>query len=313
MKDQDEDDQQIVVTEISPEVLYRQDKAAVDVQIATAHAYPRNVTEATNEAVAIVIMNLETAESCRYALKRGKDKKTGQPKIISGPSVHLAKIIAQCWGNMRLQAKVVDIDRKNKQITSQATAWDLQKNIAIQIEVKRSIASKEFGLYSDDMIVVTGNAANSISLRNAIFAIVPKGLVDKCLKAANSFILGDVSDETKLIAKRLKVLNTLKDTYKVTEQEILDVLVKASINHIDAEDLLTLISIGTAIKDGDTTVDEAFRSKKVTTPELTLEELQVAFELNKAKLTPKDLASVTRIIEKKEENSYAKALKTLLA
>lgn len=312
MKDQEDDEQAVVVTEISPEALYRQDKASVDIQIATAHQYPRNVLNATNDAIAIVQLNIETAEACRYALKRGTDKKTGKAKIISGPSVHLAKILAQCWGNMRLQAKVVDIDRKNKHITSQATAWDLQSNLAIQIEVKRSIAGKE-GIFSDDMITVTGNAANSISLRNAIFAIVPRGLVDKVLNAANSFVIGDISDETKLIARRKQVVETLRDTYKVTEQEIVEAVGRTAITHIDKDDILTLISIGTGIKDGDTTVDQAFRKKKEAPPAIALEEVQVALELNKGKLTTKEVADIQRIIDSKEENSYAKAMKKLLA
>lgn len=45
---------------------------------------------------------------------------------------------------------------------------------------------------------------------------------------------------------------------------------------------------------------------------IALEDLQLALELNKGKLTEKDLIDVQRIIDKKEENSYAKAMKKLL-
>ena len=62
-------------------------------------------------------MNQETAQSCSYALPRG-----GKP--ITGPSVHLAKIIVSNWGNMRTEAKVVQIT--DKQVISRGTCWDLE-------------------------------------------------------------------------------------------------------------------------------------------------------------------------------------------
>lgn len=244
----------VQAVQVSPEVIYQQDKATVDMQVATAHQYPRNIQRAVDNAIAVVVMDEETAKSCTYALSRG-----GKP--ITGPSVNLAKILAQTWGNMRVQAKVISIE--DKQITSQAIAWDLESNLAIQVEVKRSIYSKSSGRYSDDMITMTGNAANSIALRNAIYSVIPKAVVDKTYKAAQAKITGNLSDETALKAKRKQVIEKLKGTYQVTDEEILFAIGKASVDHIDADDIVVLIGIGTAIKDGDTTVEEAFKRKPV--------------------------------------------------
>lgn len=235
----------------NPGVIYQQDKALIDMQISTAKAYPRNIQRATQNAIAIVT-DKDTAATCTYSLPRGG-------KSISGPSVHLAKILAQVWGNLRVEAKVVEIGQR--QITSQAVAFDLENNLAIKVEVKRSIMGRS-GRFNDDMITVTGNAANAIALRNAVLSVVPRGVVDKIYNAAKHTITGDISDETKLIAKRKTVMDKLQDTYNVTEAEILKAVGKASINHLDADDLVTLIGIGQAIKNGDTTVEEAFKSKK---------------------------------------------------
>jgi hypothetical protein len=242
----------VKVEETNYEVVYQQDKAMVDVQIATAKAFPRNIKRATDNALAIVTMDKETAATCTYALPRGG-------KSITGPSVHLAKILAQVWGNLRVEAKVVNIEAT--QITSQAVAFDLENNLAIKVEVKRSIMSKT-GRFNDDMIVVTGNAANSIALRNAVLSVVPRAIVDKIYNAAKQTITGDVSDKTKMIARRKQVLDGLKDTYNVTEQEALAAIGKAAIDHITSDDLVTLIGIGQAIKDGDISVDNAFRANK---------------------------------------------------
>lgn len=253
-----ENQENIKIYETSTDVIYQQDKAAIDIQISTAKAYPRNIKRAIENAIAIVTIDKETAETCTYAVPRGG-------KTISGPSVHLAKILAQNWGNLRVESKVVDVDAKH--ITSQAVAFDLENNLAIKVEVKRSIMTNK-GRMNDDMITVTGNAGNSIALRNAILSVIPRAIVDKVYNEAKHKITGDVSNETKLIARRKQVFDGLKNTYSLTEAEILAVIGKASIDHVISDDLVVLIGIGQAIKDGDTTVDQAFRkTKTVLKPE----------------------------------------------
>lgn len=235
-------------------VIYNQDKAVIDTQIATAKAYPRNMKRAVENSVFIATIDEDTAQTCSYSLPRGG-------KVITGPTVHLAKILAQNWGNLRVEAKVVSIERTT--LTSQAIAFDLENNLAIKVEVKRSIMTKT-GRMNDDMITVTGNAANAISMRNAILNVIPKGVVDKVYNEAKNKITGDLSDDTKLALKRKKVFDGFKTTYDVSEQEVLQVIGKAAIEHITQDDLVVLIGIGQAIKDGDTTVDMAFRPKKTT-------------------------------------------------
>jgi len=254
-------DQELELSEqVSPHVIYQQDKAQIDVQITTAKAYPRNIKRATENALAIVTIDKETAQTCTYSVKRGKDEK-GNVQMISGPSVHLAKILSQMWGNMRIEAKVVAID--DKHVTSEAICFDLENNLAIKTQVKRSIRGRS-GRFSNDMITVTGNAANSIALRNAILSVIPRAIVDKVYNSAKQMITGDISDKSKFISRKKQVLDGLRDTYSLTEKEILSAIGRAAIDHITPDDLVTLIGIGQAIKDGDTTVDYAFKGVKDT-------------------------------------------------
>ena len=225
------------------------EKAQVDVQVTTAKAYPRDLARAKNNAIALVTMDDKTAESCSYALPR-----SGKP--ITGPSVHLARILAQQYGNIRAEAKVVEITER--QVVSRGTAWDLENNYAVAFEVRRSIWGK-FGRYSDDMITVTGNAANAIAYRNAVLAIIPKGLTDIVSQAAKEKITGDLSDETKLIARRKKMLDHFKTTYAITEEEVLKMLAKQTVNQIGADQIAVMLSTQQALKDGDTTVDELLK------------------------------------------------------
>lgn len=235
----------------SVEIYQQQERAVIDGQIATAKQYPRNIKRSVENAIATVTLDKETAQTCNYSLPRGG-------KTISGPSVHLAKVLAQTWGNMRVEAKVVAVDQHS--LTSQSVAFDLENNLAIKVEVKRSIMTKK-GRMNEDMITVTGNAANAIALRNAVLSVVPKMVVDKVYKAAITCITGDLSDETKFIKKRTLVFTGFKDTYGVEEPEVLAVLGKSSIGQITQEDIVTLIGLAQALKDGDTTVEETFRKQ----------------------------------------------------
>ena len=241
-------------------------RAEFDIQIATAKRFPRNLARVKENAIAIITMDKATAEQCRYALPRGG-------KTLSGPSVHLARIIVQQYGNIRVDSRVKQIT--DKQIISEAVCFDLETNYAVKVEVRRSIMSRN-GRFNDDMITVTGNASNSIAFRNAVFSVIPKGITDVCYNTAMEMITGDLSDEAKLVKKRNEVVGKMKTSYNITEEQILTAIGLRSINQIKAEQIADLISIGQAIKDGDTTVEMAFSlTKTKTAAELVQERKEV--------------------------------------
>ena len=226
------------------------ERANVDSQVATAKQYPRDISRSVNNSIAMATMDYATAQSCGYALPRG-----GKP--ITGPSVHLAKLIVSNWGNMRAEAKVVQIT--DKQVISRGTCWDLENNVATAFEVRRSIVGKNGKRFSDDMITVTGNAANSIAYRNAVFSVIPKAITDKVYQAAQHFITGDLSDEEKLVARRKKCIDFFKDEYGITENEVVMLCGKQTVNQIKADQIALLLGITQSLKDGDTTVEEVMR------------------------------------------------------
>lgn len=226
------------------------ERANVDSQVATAKQYPRNLKRCIDNSIVMATMDSETAQSCGYALPRG-----GKP--ITGPSVHLAKIIVSNWGNMRTEAKVVQIT--DKQIISRGTAWDLETNVASAFEVRRSIMDSKGRRYSDDMITVTGNAANSIAFRNAVFSVVPKAITEKIYKAAQSFITGDLSDEAKLIKRRSGAIQFFNDEYGIKEDEVIKLCGKQTINQIKADEIALLLGMQQSLKDGDTTIDDLLK------------------------------------------------------
>lgn len=241
------------IESVNPEILYQTDKAAVDSQVATAKKYPRNIRNAVEGAMAIVTLTEKIASTCSYALTR-------DGKTITGASVHLARIIAREWENMRIGSRVVAVNEKD--VVCEGYCWDLEKNIAVQVSVKRGITNHLGQRYSQDMIILTGNAGNAIAMRNAIFSVIPKSIIDTLYDAAIATITGDLTSEEKLIAKRVQVLKNLVEVYGITEMEILSSIGKQSKEHIGAEEIAILIGMDQAIKDGDSTVKESFQSSR---------------------------------------------------
>ena len=223
------------------------ERASVDSQVATAKMYPRNIKRSVDNSIVMATMDAETAQSCGYALPRG-----GKP--ITGPSVHLAKIIVSNWGNMRTETKVVQIT--DTQVISRGTAWDLETNVASAFEVRRNIIDKHGKRFSEDMITVTGNAASSIAYRNAVFAVIPKAITDTVYKAAQRAITGDLSDEEKLIKRRTSAIRFFTDEYGISEEEVIKLCGKQTVNQIKGEEIALLLGMAQSLKDGDTTVDD---------------------------------------------------------
>lgn len=226
------------------------ERANVDSQIATAKQYPRDLRRAINNSIAMATLDVPTAQSCGYALPRG-----GKP--ITGPSVHLAKLIVSNYGNIRAEAKVVQIT--DKQVISRGTCWDLENNVATAFEVRRSIVGRSGQRFSDDMITVTGNAANAIAYRNAVFSVIPKAITDKVYQAAQRTITGDLSDEDKIIARRKKCIDFFKDEFGISEQEVVMLCGKQTVNQIKANEIALLLGITQSLTDGDTTVDDLMK------------------------------------------------------
>lgn len=220
-------------------------RSEVEAQLDAAHKHHRSVRAFLTEAVTLATLTREVAESCIYSLPR-------DGKMITGPSVRLAEIVASAYGNLHIGARIVDED--DKHITAQGVAWDLEKNLRITVETKRRITGRNGRKFSDDMVVVTGNAAASIALRNAIFRVVPRAYVDTIYAKARLVAVGDAKT---LDARRSEVVSRL-EKIGVPRERIFARIGKAAIEDVGLDDVETLIGLGTAVKDGAMSIDEAF-------------------------------------------------------
>lgn len=226
-------------------------RAEIDQQIATAQAYPRSITKVSRNILDLVTISPEAAEECSYALPRG-----GKP--ILGPSIRLAEIVGGQWGNCRIGARVVHVDRIEKYVEAEGVFHDLETNTATTARVRRRIVDSKGRLYNDDMIIVTGNAACSIAKRNAVLAGVPKAVWSKAYEAAERIVKGEIKTLPESRAEAMKQCAA----FGVTPEMVFAALEIGGMDDLGRDELVTLGGVLRAIKGGEMQVEDYFKPVK---------------------------------------------------
>lgn len=229
----------------SPSVVGMVAAAEIDQQIATAHRFPRSLTMFRREAMDMATLNEGVAQECLFALSR-------DGKVIEGPSIRLAEIIACSWRNCRVGSRIVH--ETNDTVVAQGVFQDLERNVVMQSEVARRIVGKNGRRYSTDMIVTTTNAAQAIAKRNAIVAGVPRALWWDIYQQARRVAAGD---QKSLASKRANAIAQFA-VYGIKPEQIFTKLGRAGEEEITRDDLVLLFGIFTSIKDDEITPEEAF-------------------------------------------------------
>jgi hypothetical protein len=229
-------------------------RSEIDTAIMTAKKFPRDLTQVKKDILTLATMTQETAESCFYILKR-KNKK-GQVVTIEGESVRFAEIVISSWGNINAGFRIVGND--GKKITAMGVCHDLQKNVRYMGEVQRRITTSEGRTYSDDMQIMTGNAAGAIAFRNAVFKVIPKAIVAGMTAKIKSVAIGDEQSLSERVKEIFKLVRT---EFHVKEEKIFELFDKKSKTEFTNQEIFELRGIYNALKEGTTTVEETFYGK----------------------------------------------------
>lgn len=227
-------------------VLARQE---LDVAIVTAKTYPRDITKARSEILEYATQSKEVAQACFYALPRGG-------KTIEGPAIRMAEIILNAWGNVKCGARIIGND--GKMITAQAVCHDMERNVFYSCEISRRITDRKGDTYSEDMQVVTGNAAAKIALRNAIFVVIPAALTMDLQTQIKAFALGSDAKETKQFNERkAKILKSFTDLdERATEEKVCGLVKAKTMKDVNLDKAFTLLGVLNAINEGTTTIGQ---------------------------------------------------------
>ena len=229
-------------------------RAELELQIDTAKRYPRDVENVLSQIKMYATMDTEAIEEYFYIIRR-------DGKLIEGLSVRMAEVLASSWGNIRVQTHIVGNDGKT--ITAQGVCYDLEKNVSVSVDVKRGITNPKGKTYSEDMQVLTGNAASSIAFRNAILKIIPKAITKKVINEIKQIAIGQ---DVNIDVAREEILKYY-DSIGVTKQQLFDYLSIGGIGDMNVNIVFELKALKNAIKEGTTTAKETFVPKEKTVEE----------------------------------------------
>ena len=261
-------------------------RAETKAQIESAMENPRDLNKCISEAISIVTMSQENAEGCIYSVPRAG-------KMMTGASIRLAEIMIYCLRNIHTCTRLLKND--GKFISVEGIVIDRERNLVYSEVVERSIMTsakngQQPKTFSYDMQQTTAAAAASIALRKATFRMVAP-FISVVYEAAKKAAIGEVKSS---VSKTQQVVSRLQKM-GVQIEKILSFLDVEKIEDISAENLADLIGIGTAIKEGSITIENAFdKSFNAETGELLpnkADEINAKLELTEPTVEMEDLSA----------------------
>lgn len=270
---------------VQPSALAEITKANIDIQIATAHAYPRVISKVIDTATSMATRNKQTAMSCQFKLPKGDG--------VVGPSIRLAEIVATSFKNLRIEGQITAV--LEKEVVARCYCHDLESNVAEAVEVRRSIwSTKNKKRYTQDMITTTCMAALAIAKRNAVFSVVPRSIVDDVYDAALNFVLGKARGIDEKRAAAIKFFTE----QGVKLKELLAYLDIPAESDMDINHIRVLMAVLADLEDGSTTLDKTFRPKpKPNTATIKTEDVKPKKKPSKTPEPAPEIMSVNSIMD----------------
>ena len=227
------------------------ERASIDMQITTAHKFPRSISRFKDNAIALATIDEETAESCIYRRPVGKGK-DGKEVYAEGMSVRMAEIVGASYGNLRAAARIVE--QTERQVVAQGVAHDLETNFASTSEVIESTVDRYGRPYNERMRIVIAKAALAKARRDAIFQVVPRAIAKPVEYACKDLLFGNQVSITK---RRERVMGWI-GKLNIDVDRVWNALSIGGLDDVGIEELETLTGLKTAIQNNEVTIDEAF-------------------------------------------------------
>jgi len=230
-----------------------QSRAVAEVQAAVivAQQCPRSVPAAIAE-MEEACRQIELAEQAFFRFPRAGEN-------VEGPSVHLARELARCWGNVQYGVRELARDDAHGTSEMQAWAWDVQTNTRSSSDfiVPHKRDTKKGVKDLVDMRDIYENNANNGArrVREAIFTVLPVWFRARAEKLCRETIEngGGVP-----LAVRISDAARAFEKLRVTPERIAAKFGRTSVDQLNATDVAQLGVIYSSIKQGTVTVDDEF-------------------------------------------------------
>jgi len=240
-----------------------QSRAAAEVLAAVevAQRFPRDIQYALTQ-MRESCGQLGLAKKAFYSFPRAGG-------AVSGPSVHLARELARCWGH--IQHGLVELRRDDEygQSEMQAFAWDVQTNARISstfiVPHKRDTKDGAKPLAELRDIYENNTNQGARRVREAILAILPPWFVEEAKGLCNATL---ESGGGQSLSQRISEALTAFDQLRVTRAQ-LEARTGRPTGEWTGRDIADLEILYTSLSRRELTVEEAFPQPRVTNEEIT--------------------------------------------
>jgi hypothetical protein len=231
--------------------------AEVQGQILLAKKFPRNIKEAFDK-IMVACQRPGLAEAAVYTYAKGGTE-------ITGPSIRLAEVIAQNWGNISFGIR--ELDQRNGESTMEAFAWDMESNVRqTKVFQVRHIRHTRKGSYAlEDPREIYEMTANQGArrLRSCILGIIPGDITEEAVMESERTMKAKADtgpDGIKKLVSAFEVLGVSRDQIEKRIQRRLD--------SITAAQMVSMRKIYNSLKDNMSTIADWFEvAEKTEAPE----------------------------------------------
>lgn len=261
---------QLKQNRIGAELVASREAQEVQVAMVAAKRFPRDEVASYNRILSDC-QRQSLAEKAMYEFPRG-----GQ--VVTGPSVHLAKTLARCWGNIDSGFKV--LEQGSKESTVMAYCWDLETNYReTKVFTVQHVRETKKGAYPltdpRDIYEMIANQAARRE-RSCILSVIPGDVVDAAIGQCNVTLAG--KSDMPLMDKVRALVKNFQEQYGVTA-EMLEAYIGCKKEAFSHQSVVRLKNVYNTIRDGSASVDQYFDMSKAAPvqPESAPEEQAAAY------------------------------------
>lgn len=234
---------------VTAEMITSRQTQEVQGQIIMAKKFPRDYVASCNRIMQ-ACQRKGLAEKAMYEYPRGGTK-------VVGPSIRLAEVLAQNWGNMSFG--IVELEQKAGESKVMAYAWDLETNTRQEkiFSVPHIRSTKKGNVTLTDPRGIYEMVSNQGArrLRSCILGIIPGDVVEDAMDQCNQTLIGKAD---KLIIDLVKDMAVIFEKEFSVPLEAIEKYIGCKSTAFSMNDLVRLKRVYTSLKDGMAKREEIF-------------------------------------------------------
>jgi hypothetical protein len=276
-----------------------QERAMQEIQSAmiVAKRFPRDMQLASRK-IADSCKRKTLAMKGLYSYPRGK-------KTVSGPSIRLAEVLAQNWGNMIFGVRELATDLVRKESRVEAFAWDLETNTR---QMKQFTVSHKYKVNNEikvktDPRDIYEHVANmgARRMRACILGIIPADIVEDAVKECRQTM---TTGHTEPLKDRIKKIVPVFAQFGVTQDDI-ETKYGKKMDALDEYNIADLLGIHEALKDKMGSCEDYFKPKTAPIPKENISVNDVLSANNESSESQSDTSGGSAQSAISNENSHS--------